>query len=152
MQRDGYQQSLWQTSMPGATNSTVAMPTDIQDVVVVGAGITGLSTALALRNAGRTCLVLEAKNIGFGTTGGTSAHINTILELSYDRMISKFGEEQAKLVARGALEAVGRIQHWAGLHAPTCHWLERDAYLFAQDASQAEELDKIVERLSLIHI
>ncbi|MBP6389771.1 MAG: FAD-dependent oxidoreductase [Flavobacteriales bacterium] len=145
MQRDGYQQSLWQTSMPGATNSTVAMPTDIQDVVVVGAGITGLSTALALRNAGRTCLVLEAKNIGFGTTGGTSAHINTILELSYDRMISKFGEEQAKLVARGALEAVGRIQHWAGLHAPTCHWLERDAYLFAQDASQAEELDKIVE-------
>ena len=145
MQRDGFQKSLWQTTVNNGTEGKGNLPTDIVDVVVVGAGITGLSTGLALRNAGMSCLVAEAKNVGFGTTGGTTAHINTILDLSYDRMISKFGEEDAKLVARGALEACERIREWAARHAPGCNWMERDAYLFAQDEKQAEELDKIVE-------
>jgi len=145
MQRDGYQKSLWQTTVHSVTSGSGELPYDILDVVVVGAGITGLSTALALRTAGLTCMVAEAKNIGFGTTSGTSAHINTILELSYDRMIAKFGEENAKLVARGAREACDRIRQLAKLHAPGCNWLERDAYLFAKDDKQSEELEKIVE-------
>lgn len=131
--------------MHSAIDGTGALPIDTLDVVVVGAGITGLSTGLRLRNAGLTCMVMDAKNIGFGTTSGTSAHINTILELSYDRMISKFGEEDAKLVARGALEACEHIRQMAKLHAPACNWLERDAYMFAKDEDQANELDKIVQ-------
>ncbi|MBK9176633.1 MAG: FAD-dependent oxidoreductase [Flavobacteriales bacterium] len=144
MQRDGYRKSLWQDTTLSETSGVGELPFDILDVVVVGGGITGLSTALALRNAGLSCMVAEAKNIGFGTTGGTSAHINTVLELSYDRMISKFGEEDAKLVARGAVEACDRIRQLAELHAPKCNWSEQMAYLFAQDEKQAEELDKIV--------
>ncbi len=144
MQRDGYKKSLWQDTAPAEVSGGGTFPYDILDVVVVGGGITGLSTALALRNAGLTCMVAEAKNIGFGTTGGTSAHINTVLELSYDRMISKFGEERAKLVAAGAVEACERIRELAQLHAPGCNWSEQDAYLFAQDEKQAEELDSIV--------
>jgi glycine/D-amino acid oxidase-like deaminating enzyme/nitrite reductase/ring-hydroxylating ferredoxin subunit len=145
MQRDGYQKSLWQDTAHSITQGTNDLPFDMLDVVVVGGGLTGLSTALALREAGLTCLVAEARNIGFGTTSGTSAHINTVLDLSYDRMIVKFGEEQAKLVAKGAQAAVDRIEQLSKLHAPNCNWMERDAYLFAKDEKQAEELERIVE-------
>lgn len=144
MERDGHLHSLWQDTTSGMDTGEASFPRDV-DVVVVGGGITGISTAFALRKAGLSCLLAEAKNIGFGTTGGTSAHINTILELSYDQMITKHGEEDAKLVAQAAVEACTRIRQYALLHAPDCNWHEQDAYLFAQDAKQVEELDKIVE-------
>jgi len=144
MERDGYRTSLWQDIHPAGILERSELPQDMVDVVVVGGGITGLSTALALRNAGLFCVLAEAKTIGFGTTSGTSAHINTILDLSYDRMISKFGEEDAKLVARGTVEACERIRQFAETHAPRCNWKEQEAYLIALNEKQAEELDKLV--------
>src|SRR4051794_27253501 len=45
------------------------------DVVVVGAGVTGLTAALLLQLQGKRVVVLEALRIGAGTTGGTTAHI-----------------------------------------------------------------------------
>ncbi len=115
------------------------------DVVIVGAGITGVTTALALQEAGLRCMLVEARNIGFGTTGGTTAHINTLLDLSYDRMIDKFGEEDATLVAQAARVACERIRHYATTYAPECNWQERDAYLIALDRDQAKTLDKVLE-------
>jgi glycine/D-amino acid oxidase-like deaminating enzyme/nitrite reductase/ring-hydroxylating ferredoxin subunit len=122
-----------------------AMPADPVDVLVVGAGITGVSTALALQLAGKSCLLVDAHTLGFGTTGGTTAHINTLLELSYDRMIERFGEEDALLVADAASRAFEHIRYNAAKYAPECHWQERDAYLIALDQDQSDELKKIVE-------
>lgn len=145
MERDGHQQSLWQNTAHSTTPVATEIPNTPVDVVVVGGGITGLSTGLALRMAGATCVVAEARCIGFGTTGGTSAHINTVLELSYDRMIAKHGLEDAKLVARGAVDAWERIRTNAQQHARDCGWHERDAFVFAQDEDQADMLVKMVE-------
>ena len=51
------------------------------DIVIVGAGYTGLSAALTLSQAGRSVVVLDAEEIGFGAStrnGGMlgSGHIN----------------------------------------------------------------------------
>src|SRR5204862_1060973 len=108
MERDGNLTSLWQATANEVPQEVASLPAGIVDVVVVGAGITGLSTGLELVKAGKSCVVVEAKNIGFGTTGGTSAHINTILDLPYDRMISKLGEEDSRIVGRGTLKAWAR--------------------------------------------
>ena len=48
------------------------------DVVVVGAGITGLVTAVLLARAGKNVLVLEALSAGAGTTGNTTAKISLL--------------------------------------------------------------------------
>lgn len=145
MDRDGYQRSLWQETASRVEPEQGVLPAVVVDVLVVGGGITGMSTGLALLKAGKSCVIAEARTVGFGTTGGTSAHINTILDLTYDRMISKFGEDQTRLVAQGALEALERIEQWARAYAPDCAWKEREAYMFAQDDKQADELRKIVE-------
>ena len=48
------------------------------DVVVIGAGLTGLTAAVLLARAGRSVAVLEGRRVGSGTTGNTTAKISLL--------------------------------------------------------------------------
>src|SRR5690606_22491344 len=102
--RDGVLRSPWQehTGNPFASDEVSHIGNRLWDVAVVGGGITGLSTALRLQEAGKRCIVLEAHQIGFGTTGGTTAHINAMLDSPYHTIESGFRIENSILVADAA--------------------------------------------------
>ena len=87
--RDGNCKSLWQDTAE-AYQTVNRADAELYDVIIAGGGITGISTALQLQKAGKKCLVLEANNLCFGTTGGTTAHLNTLLDTTYNRIISFF--------------------------------------------------------------
>src|ERR1043165_8638394 len=95
--RDGCNISLWQDSINEYISVNQPDFSKLYDVVIVGGGITGISTGLSLQNAGLNCLVLESHNLCFGTTGGTTAHINTLLEVPYTTVEKIFSKEKAKL-------------------------------------------------------
>lgn len=67
MNRDGARKSIWQEEIK-SFSSDPDFET-VYDVAIVGGGITGVSTALKLQQEGKKCIILEASNIGFGTTG-----------------------------------------------------------------------------------
>ena len=69
--------SLWQDGRTPAA-PTPGEVTGHHDVVVVGAGLTGVTTALLLASAGRSVLVLEAHHVGAGTTGGSTAKVSCL--------------------------------------------------------------------------
>src|SRR5687767_5298679 len=48
------------------------------DVVVVGAGITGLTTAVRMAGAGLSVVVLEGRTAGAATTGNTTAKVSLL--------------------------------------------------------------------------
>ena len=79
------------------------------DVVVVGAGITGLTAAVLLKAAGRRVAVVEALRVAEGVTGHTSAHLTERLDCSYRKLLSSFGADGGRLAleaARAALETI----------------------------------------------
>src|SRR4026207_398024 len=98
MQRDGALTSLWQYKMPDYISQNNHARNDIFDVLIVGGGITGITTALQLQKAGKKCILAEAHTIGFGTSGGTTAHLNTFMDNSYAQIEKDFGEDNAQLV------------------------------------------------------
>jgi len=110
MQRDGARTSLWQFNMPSFPSPASAPPKEPVDVLIVGGGITGITTALLLQLSGKQCVVAEAKTLCFGTTGGTTAHLNTLLDHPYNEISSKFGENNAQLMAKAAKEALQLIR------------------------------------------
>jgi glycine/D-amino acid oxidase-like deaminating enzyme/nitrite reductase/ring-hydroxylating ferredoxin subunit len=142
IKRDGYLTSLWQDTKQQYTTQPFA-ERDEWDVIIVGGGITGISTALRLQEAGKRCLIIEAENLCFGTTGGTTAHINTLLDTPYSTIAQNFGDDNARLVANAAKEAVESIRNNIRQYNINCGFSEADAYLFAQDNSQEKELEGI---------
>lgn len=145
IQRDGCNISLWQDSINDYRPVNKANFSALYDVVIVGAGITGISTALLMQNAGLKCLVLEANSLCFGTTGGTTAHINTLLDVSYSTIEKNFNKEKAKLVADSVKEAIETIKKHVGKYDIDCEFEETTATLFAKTDKQKDELDTISE-------
>ena len=153
MKRDGACTSIWQTAEVEAPVPPVTINHDIiYDVIIVGAGITGVTTALLLQQSGKNCLLVEAENAGFGTTGGTTAHLNTFYDTSYYQIINDFGEENAKLVAQGAKAAIGLIKNNIEANKIDCNFEEKDGWLFALNEKQGTELNDIVEAAHKVEV
>jgi len=145
MQRDGACTSLWQSNMPAYPSPATPIPQEVVDVLIVGGGITGITTALQLQKAGKKCVVAEANTLCFGTTGGTTAHINTLLDHPYDEVKSNFGENGAQLLADATKQAVNLIRNNIREYGIDCEFEEQDGFMFAQDEKQEKQLESIVE-------
>lgn len=143
--RDGTCTSLWQDTVTHYQSVNKHEKHTVYDVIIVGGGITGISTALLLQEAGKKCIVLEANNLCFGTTGGTTAHLNTLLDTPYTTISKNFSKEKAKLVAQSVQEAIELIRYNITTHKIDCGFEDTDAILFAQDDKQEKELEKIKE-------
>jgi|GEM_PF-1606589 len=111
-ERDSITQSAWQERAGSYPEINTNYPDEVYDVLIVGAGITGITMALMLQKAGKRCVITEAARIGFGTTGGTSAHLNTFFDASYPEIERDFGAEAAQLVASGGKEALAQIKNF----------------------------------------
>ncbi len=140
--RDGACVSLWQNTVTEFNKSNFFSDNSF-DVAIVGGGITGITTALQLQKAGKKCIVFEAYNLCFGTTSGTTAHLNTLLDTPYTTIIKNFGKENAQLVAQSSKEAIELIKSIIKEYNIDCEFEDASAFLFAQDDKQNKELQDI---------
>src|SRR5829696_7907255 len=143
MKRDGAQTSLWQDKMQDYTTKTQHIPNQIFDVIIAGGGVTGIATALQLQKAGKRCLIAEAHNICFGTTGGTTAHLNTVMDNPYNQVQKDFGESGAQLLAQASRQALDLVKKHVTEYNIDCGYGEKDGYLFSQTEEQTKELQDI---------
>jgi glycine/D-amino acid oxidase-like deaminating enzyme/nitrite reductase/ring-hydroxylating ferredoxin subunit len=145
MKRDSATISVWQNNMPDYVSQVHTVPGEVYDVLIVGGGMTGISTGLLLQKAGKKCMIAEAKNIGFGTSGGTTAHLNNFMDSPYNEIAKNFGEENAQLVCSSANQSLGLIQKNIEDYHIDCEFSEQHGYLFSQDEKQDKELQDIFE-------
>jgi len=130
----GKNASLWM-SRAASTSSYPPLNSDVEnifDVIVVGAGIVGLTSALHLKRAGKRVAVLERHTVGSGTSGRSTAHISLHVDAHYEKIEKNFGKDVAALVYKGQIEARDEIArncaelNIAGYEGPI------DAYLYAE--------------------
>jgi glycine/D-amino acid oxidase-like deaminating enzyme/nitrite reductase/ring-hydroxylating ferredoxin subunit len=145
MSRDSQTKSIWQEQ---GLIKTKPLDNDLVqtfDALIVGAGITGLTTALLLQKSGKKCIVVEAGNVGFGTTGGTSAHLNTFFDVTYPEIEKDFNEEAAALVADSGKEAFAMIISLIDEYKIDCDFEYKEGYLYSENEEESKQLKEILE-------
>ncbi|MBW1760082.1 MAG: FAD-dependent oxidoreductase [Deltaproteobacteria bacterium] len=81
------------------------------DVVVIGAGYTGLSAALSLREQGVDVLVLEQDFAGAGASGCNAGHLTPTIGKDLPTLLRMFGEQRAQALVQFADQAVEYTEH-----------------------------------------
>ena len=120
------------------------------DVAVIGAGIAGILTAYLLQKQGVNVVVLEAKTIGSGQTGKTTAKVTSQHNLIYHKLVSSLGTEQAKLYADANQEAIGMYRNLAKRCTDAVAFEEKENILYAvQNADAIEKEVKAMQQLGL---
>jgi glycine/D-amino acid oxidase-like deaminating enzyme/nitrite reductase/ring-hydroxylating ferredoxin subunit len=142
MQRDGINPSLWQQGADFTPEPISLIPSGY-DVLIVGGGMTGVVTALTLQKKGRRCLLVESHNLGFGTTGGTTAHLNTLLDTPYSVIAKNFGSDSARVVHSAVANAIDTMEDNISTYNIACDFEWAPAYLFSQDEKETSELEDI---------
>ncbi|WP_020205663.1 MULTISPECIES: NAD(P)/FAD-dependent oxidoreductase [Cupriavidus] len=88
--------SLWAATAPPAPATPPLRESLATDVLVVGAGFTGLSTALHLAGHGARVCVLEASEPGWGASGRNGGQVNPTLKYDPDELVRMLGAARAE--------------------------------------------------------
>ncbi|MFJ4973650.1 FAD-dependent oxidoreductase [Streptomyces sp. NPDC088755] len=131
----GTAESYWMATTPG-TDKPSPDTDAAADVVVIGAGMAGLSTAWELARAGRSVVVLEADRIAAGVSGYTTAKLTAAHSLIYERLNRTRGGEGARHYAQSQQAAVERVVSVAGELGVDCEVERSSALTFTTDPRQ----------------
>jgi glycine/D-amino acid oxidase-like deaminating enzyme/nitrite reductase/ring-hydroxylating ferredoxin subunit len=112
------------------------------EVVVIGGGITGLTTALILAEAGKKVIVLEASTIGDGTTGYSSCHLTTDIDEEYRSISSDFNDEITEIVAESRKTGIAFIEKISKEKNIDCDFQRVSGYWYTE---MAEDVSKLKE-------
>jgi glycine/D-amino acid oxidase-like deaminating enzyme len=110
------------------------------DVAIVGAGIVGLTAALALLEAGKSVVVLEARQVGRQVTGRSSAKITAQHSLIYRHLIDIAGHDIALAYADANRTAIAQIREWVEVLQIDCDYEPKSAYTYTADPNRTADL------------
>lgn len=112
--------SLYADTAVPAPDTPVLSKDGTAQVVIVGGGYTGLSTALHLAESGADAIVLEAHEPGWGASGRNGGQVNPGLYPDPERIAEQFGRERAMAMLRFASGAPDRVFDLVRRHGIDC--------------------------------
>ena len=152
--------SLWSATAPSVVPTPALSESVKVDVAIVGAGYTGLSTALHLAERGVSVCVLEANEPGWGASGRNGGQVNPTLKYDPEQLVRMYGSERAEplistvsnsadlvfnLIERHGIDCAPVRKGWmqlsytdkgvAGLHARADQWARRGVPVQRLDAA-----------------
>jgi glycine/D-amino acid oxidase-like deaminating enzyme/nitrite reductase/ring-hydroxylating ferredoxin subunit len=141
------EQSLWR-SISTPSLGARDLPNHV-DVVVVGAGITGLTAAYLLKQTGKRVAVLERERVGSGDTGNTSAHLTHVTDLRLSDLRKRFGKDVAQLVWHGGEAAIDLIETLVSELQIDCGFHRVPGFLHAAIDGEKDESEQLREEFEL---
>jgi glycine/D-amino acid oxidase-like deaminating enzyme/nitrite reductase/ring-hydroxylating ferredoxin subunit len=131
--------SLWSKTDSPATYPRLETNLDV-DVAVVGGGITGLTAALRLAEAGKRVALVEARALGSGVSDRSTTHVTEMVDSWYSKIESSFGREGARLVAEASRASLDEITRIVATLAIPCGLHRRPGYLYTENDADLSSL------------
>ena len=133
--------SFW---LDGQQNSYAALPSLLGnktfDVVIIGAGFSGLSAAIELRRAGHTVGVVEASRTGFGASGRNCGQIAIDLGANPIWTLKMHGREKTQRLANVLARAIKNVQTNIDLSGQDCDYVANGNIMAGVHESHTDKL------------
>jgi len=99
------------------------------DVCILGGGLTGLSAAIELADAGYSVIVLEGKRVGWGASGRSGGQAIFGYGCDQAKLAGLLGPGDAKRLFDWSLEGIRLIHERCARFAIDCHWRAGHAHV-----------------------
>ncbi len=143
--------SYWLASTP--TTDYPSLNEDIEvDIVIIGGGLAGISSAYLLEKEGFKIAILEADRICQGTTAHTTAKITSQHDLIYNKLKNKMGIELARQYAEANEWAINKIKEIVEENNIQCDFISQSAYVFTQDEKYVGAIENEIKVASELGI
>ena len=102
----------WTDRTPRPDGLTVEDPPRTTDVVIIGAGVTGLTAARRLADLGRSVVVVDAMELGQGASAMNGGQLNYGLKPGNAALTKRFGADTARALWNASLEAIDMAERF----------------------------------------
>lgn len=136
--------SIWMETTPETNFPTLTK--DIEtDVLVIGAGIVGVTTAFNLLDSGKKVTLIDWSKVVSGVTGHTTAKATSLHGLIYRDLIKTFSEKEARLHYEAQERAIDTIEEISNKLGIDCDFKRTFAVTFAESKEYSEKIKEEVE-------
>lgn len=117
------------------------------DILIIGAGMTGIATALYLKDSGYKITIVDQNLVGHGVTRGTTGKITYLQDIIYQRIEKGFNFETAKQYFKSQKEAIDLIKKNVESYKIDCNFIRNSSYIFINDNKNSNKIYKEKELL-----
>ncbi len=135
----GYR-SYWLKSAEGRPYPPLSRDAEC-DVAVIGGGIVGVTAALRLARSGARVLLLEARRIGSGATGYTTAKVSSLHGLTYAKLTSSLGVDAARAYAEANESGIAEIASLVDELAIECDFRRKPNLTYTETESGRSSIE-----------
>lgn len=117
------------------------------DVLIIGGGITGMSTAYHLCNSKLKVCLVDQDLVGHGVTSKTTGKLTFLQELIYTKLSKEYSYEIAKTYLKSQQDAIKMVEKIIKDNKIECDFKKTDSYIFTD---KIKEIDKIKEERNVL--
>jgi glycine/D-amino acid oxidase-like deaminating enzyme len=137
-------QPVWLDDVTEPDTGPSDLPREV-DVLVIGAGYTGLSAVIETARGGRSTLVIDAERAGWGCSTRNGGQISTSIKPTYEELCRLHGKEQAFRIAREGHEALDWITGFIGSNGIDCDFVQSGRFHAAHNRTKFRKLVESIE-------
>ena len=137
---DQASRSCWMDAMPEVAAPPLTGKAEC-DLVVIGSGIAGLSSAYEAARFGKRVIVIDRGRICGGMTSRTTAHLASEIDDFYSELVRARGEEEARLYHESQVAAVNRVEAICEEEGIAADFARVDGFLIAAKRDHQRDLE-----------
>ncbi len=112
------------------------------DILIIGAGMTGISTAFYLKSSKKKITIVDQNKVGYGVTRGTTGKITYLQDNIYQRIEKIFDFETAKNYYLSQKEAISLIKENVENYKIDCDFTRNSSYIYINNDKNSKKIYK----------
>ncbi len=133
--------SIWLKNMHTTKEQKLNQNIEV-DVLIIGGGITGLTTAYHLKDSGLSICLVDQDKVGYGVSSKTTGKLNYLQELIYSKLEKEYSYQAAVLYYKSQRHAIKIVKDIIEQEQISCDFERVSSYVITDSKEEAKNLIK----------